>query len=63
MEVLAGVLGPEHLPQSHGVAVAELSLEPDEEPTETEVQVSTLFALQIIVKGWVNMLQNRCQII
>ena len=63
MEVPAGVLGPEHLPQSHGVAVAELSLEPDEEPTETEVQVSTLFALQIIVKGWVNMLQNRCQII
>jgi len=63
MEVLAGVLGPEHLPQSHGVAVAELSLEPDEEPTETEVKVSTLFALQIIVKGWVNMLQNRCQII
>ena len=58
MEVLAGVLGPEHLPQSHGVAVAELSLEPDEEPTETEIEVSAFFALQIIIEGWVNMLQN-----
>ena len=59
MEVPAGVLGPEHLPQSHGVAVAELSLEPDEEPPETEIEVSALFALQIIIEGWVNMLQNR----
>ena len=60
MEVLAGVLGPEHLPESHGVAVAELSLEPDQKPAEAEVEVSALFALKIIIKGWVNMLQNCC---
>ena len=39
MEVLAGVLGPQHLPQSHGVAVTELSLEPDEKPAEAEIQI------------------------
>ena len=54
MKVLARILGPENLPESHRVAVSELSFEPDEEPAETEVEISALFAVKIVVEHGVD---------
>ena len=39
-------LSPEGFPENHGVRVAELPLEPDKQPAETEIQVTRLLQIQ-----------------
>ena len=54
MKVFAGILRPENLPEPHRVDVSKLSFEPDEEPAETEVEISALFAVKIVVEHGVD---------
>ena len=63
MEVFAGFLGPEHLPHPHRVRKLELSLEPDEEPPEAEIQVAALLGVQVIVEHRVYVVENFSQIV